>query len=57
MAVSTRRSFAARVMGIADIMSSANKAASALEAGRRPSTKALKTLGIDPVAFDNIGRS
>lgn len=37
-----------------DMMGSAIKAAAALEAGRRPTARDLRQLGIDPVRFNGI---
>ena len=36
-------------------ISAARACATAIESGRRPSQKALRTLGVDPNAFDHIG--
>lgn len=41
---------------IADVFSSAAAVASAVESGRQPTGKALRTLGIDADAFRSIGR-
>ena len=39
-----------------DVFSSAATVASAVEAGRQPNAKALRTLGIDADAFRSIGK-
>ena len=39
-----------------DVFSSAAAVASAVEAGRQPNAKALRTLGIDAGAFRSIGK-
>lgn len=41
---------------IADVFSSAAAVASAVEAGRQPNAKSLRTLGIDADAFRSIGK-
>ena len=41
---------------IADVFGSAAAAASAVEAGRQPSAKSLRSLGIDRDAFRSIGK-
>ncbi|WP_170116531.1 hypothetical protein [Devosia submarina] len=41
---------------IADVFGSAAAAASAVEAGRQPKARALRTLGIDADAFRSIGK-
>ena len=41
---------------IVDVFGSAAAAAAAVESGRAPNAKHLKTLGIDPAAFKAVGR-
>ena len=41
---------------IADVFGSAAAVASAVEAGRQPNAKALRTLAIDADAFRSIGK-
>jgi hypothetical protein len=58
MAMSSLRSsrLFATLGTIADVFGSAAAAASAVEAGRQPKAKTLRTLGIDADAFRSIGK-
>ena len=51
-----RKSFFSNLGTFVDVFGSAAAVSSALEAGRAPKAKHLKTLGIDPDAFRSIGR-
>ena len=51
----TSRQFAP-VVGFFDVVASAIAAAAATNSGRRPKSRDLRALGIDPVQFRNIGR-
>ena len=51
-----RKSFFATLGTVADIFGSAAAVSNAVEAGRAPKAKHLKTLGIDPEAFRSIGK-
>lgn len=50
------KSLFARLGSVFDAFGSAVAVASAVEAGRVPQSKHLRTLGIDPEAFRSIGR-
>ena len=52
-----RKSLFATLGNVIDVIGSATAAASAVEGGRQPNAKHLKTLGIDAAAFRSIGRS
>lgn len=51
-----RKSLFATLGNMVDVFGSAAAAASAVEAGRSPKAKHLKTLGIDVDAFRTIGK-
>ncbi|WIJ24698.1 hypothetical protein [Devosia sp. RR2S18] len=51
-----RKSIFATLGTIVDVFGSAAAAASAVEAGRVPKAKHLRTLGIDAHAFRSIGK-
>ena len=52
--MNTRRSFRDRVTGFADYMSGLRDCAAAVEAGRKPSARALNSIGLDPKLFDGV---
>jgi hypothetical protein len=52
--MSTPRSFRDRVSGFATYMSGLRECAAAVEAGRKPSARALNSIGLDPKSFDGI---
>lgn len=51
-----RKSLFATLGNFADILGSAAATAAAVEAGRQPKAKHLRTLGIDADAFRSIGK-
>lgn len=51
-----RKSLFATLGTFVDVFGSAAAASTAVEAGRMPKAKHLKTLGIDPDAFRSIGK-
>jgi hypothetical protein len=51
-----RKSLFAALGGFVDVFGSAVAASSAVEAGRVPKARDLKTLGIDADAFRSIGK-
>ncbi|MCR6670424.1 hypothetical protein [Devosia ginsengisoli] len=51
-----RKSFFATLGNVVDVFGSAAAVSNAVEAGRMPKAKHLKTLGIDPDAFRSIGK-
>ena len=51
-----RKSLFATLGTVIDVIGSAAAAASAVEGGRQPKSKHLKTLGIDTAAFRSIGK-
>jgi hypothetical protein len=52
----TKRSTFARIGAMFTTFGSAAAIANAVEAGRKPRARDLANLGIEPKAFDNIGR-
>ena len=51
-----RKNVFATLGAFVDVVGSAAAVSNAVEAGRMPKAKHLKTLGIDPAAFRSIGR-
>ncbi|KRA42024.1 hypothetical protein ASD80_09875 [Devosia sp. Root635] len=51
-----RKTFFATLGTFADVFGSAAAVSNAVEAGRAPKAKHLRTLGIDPGAFRSIGK-
>ncbi len=56
MSTHHNKSLFARIGNVFDVLGSAAAAASAVQSGRMPQSKHLRTLGIDPEAFRSIGR-
>lgn len=56
MTTSFKRSFISRVGGLVAHIGSAAAAAGAVQCGRQPRARDLKTLGIDAEQFRSIGR-
>ena len=52
----TTRSTLTAIAGFFDVIGSAVSVSSAVEANKRPRARELRTLGIDPSAFDTITR-
>jgi hypothetical protein len=52
----TRSSFRSTMASIADVIVSAGVCAAAAESGHRPTSRALRAVGIDSVSWDAIGR-
>jgi len=50
------KSLFARIGSAVDMLGSAVAAASAVQSGRVPQSRHLRTLGIDPAAFPSVGR-
>ena len=51
-----RKSFFANLSTFVEVFGSAAAVSNAVEGGRAPKAKHLRTLGIDPAAFRSIGR-
>lgn len=51
-----RKSFFANLSTFVEVFGSAAAVSNAVEGGRTPSARHLKTLGIDPAAFRSIGK-
>jgi hypothetical protein len=56
MTAPRKNKFFATLDTFATVFGSAAAVSAAVEAGRAPKAKHLESLGIDPVAFRNIGR-
>ncbi len=54
--MNTPRKFFSNLGTFVEVFGSAAAVSQAVEAGRAPKAKHLKTLGIDPAAFRSIGR-
>ncbi|HUG63249.1 MAG TPA: hypothetical protein VMP03_15485 [Methylomirabilota bacterium] len=52
--MTTSRSFLSRLRSAAEMLEGAQSAAASVEAGRRPSPRALRQLGLSPEAFDGM---
>ena len=52
----TRSSFRSTMASIADIIGGASVCAAAAESGHRPTSRALRSVGIDAVNWDAIGK-
>lgn len=52
----TRKSFLATLGTFVEVFGSAAAVSNAVEGGRAPKAKHLRTLGIDPGAFRSIGK-
>jgi hypothetical protein len=52
----SHRSLRSTFASIVDVFAGATECAAAAEGGRRPSNRALTSVGIDPARWDSIGR-
>jgi len=56
MSTPRKKSFFANLNTFVELFGSATAVSNAVEGGRTPSAKHLRTLGIDPGAFRSIGK-